>query len=71
MRFDLLKTICPKERQSKGMKRGTRRMYGAHLAFYEARVVAMVCRSFESAGFLLDFGNMRIRVQIDLSSVLA
>jgi hypothetical protein len=46
-------------------------MYGAHLAFHEARVVAMVCRSFESAEFLLDFGNGRIRAQIDLSSILA
>jgi hypothetical protein len=69
--FGLFKVIDSKERQSKGMKGETKKMYRSLLAFYKATIIPMVRWSFERGGFLLDLDDIRNPVQIDPSRVLA
>jgi hypothetical protein len=69
--FGLCKVIYSKERQSKGMKVETKKMYLALLAFYKATILPMVRSSFKRDGFLVDLDDIRNPVQIDPSRVLA
>jgi hypothetical protein len=62
--------IYSKERQSKGMKGETKKMYRVLVAFYKATIIPMVRWSFERAGFLLDLNDIRNPVQIEPSRVL-
>jgi hypothetical protein len=54
----LLKIFYRKERQRKGMKGETRKIYRALLAFYTSRIIPMVQWSFERAGFRLNSDNL-------------
>jgi hypothetical protein len=69
--FGLFKVIYSMERQSKGMKEETKKMYRALPAFYKATIVPMIRWSFERGRFLLDLDDIRNLVQIDPSRVLA
>jgi hypothetical protein len=68
--FRLFKIFYRKERQSKGMKGETRKIYRALLAFYKNRFIPMVRWSFERAGFRLNSDNLLGPLTVDLTPVL-
>jgi hypothetical protein len=68
--FGLFKRIDSKEGKYTAGKGEIRKMYHALLVFYQATLIPMVRWSFERAGFLLDFENIRTPVQIVLGRIL-
>jgi hypothetical protein len=67
--FGLFKIFYRKERQSKGMKRETRKIYRALLAFYKSTIVPMFRWSFERAGFRLNSDNRPSSLTVDPTPV--
>jgi hypothetical protein len=59
-----------KERQSKGMKGKTRKIYRALLAFYKSTIIPMVRWSFERAGFRLNSDNLLSPLTVDPTPAL-
>jgi hypothetical protein len=68
--FVLFKIFYRKERQSKGMKRETRKIYRALLAFYKSTIIPMVRWSFERAGIRLNSNNLLSHLIVDPTPVL-
>jgi hypothetical protein len=68
--FGLFKVFFRKERQSKGMKGETRKIYRVLLAFYKSTIIPMVRWSFERAGFRLNSGNLLSPLTVDPAPVL-
>jgi hypothetical protein len=65
--FGLFKIFDRKERQNKGMKGETRKIYRALQAFYKSMIIPMVLWSFERAGFRLNSDNLLSPLIIDLT----
>jgi hypothetical protein len=68
--FGLFKIFYRKERQSKGMKGETRRIYRTLLAFYKSTIIPMVRWGFEPAGFRLNSDNLLSLLTVDPTPVL-
>jgi hypothetical protein len=68
--FGLFQIFYRKERQSKGMKGETRKIYRALLAFYKSTIIPMVRWSFERAGFRLNSDNLLSPLTVDPTRVL-
>jgi hypothetical protein len=68
--FGLFKIFYRKERQSKGMKGETRKIYRALLAFYKTAIIPMVRWSFERAGFRLNSDNLLSPLTVDPTPIL-
>jgi hypothetical protein len=68
--FGLFKMRYRKEKQSKGMKGETRKIYRALLAFYKSIIIPMVWWSFERAGFRLNSDNLLSPLTVDPTPVL-
>jgi hypothetical protein len=68
--FGLFKIFYRKERQSKGMKGETRKIYRALLAFHKSMIIPMVRWSFKQAGFRLNSDNLLNPLTVDPTSVL-
>jgi hypothetical protein len=68
--FGLFKIFYRKERQSKGMKGETRKIYRTLLAFYKSTIIPMVQWSFERADFRLNFDNILSPLTVDPTPVL-
>jgi hypothetical protein len=68
--FGLFKIVDHKERQSKGMKGKTRKIYRVLLAFYKSTIIPMVRWSFERAGFRLNSDNLLSHLTVDPTPVL-
>jgi hypothetical protein len=68
--FGLFKIFYRKERQSKGMKGETRKIYRALLAFYKSMIIPMVRWSFERAGFHLNSDTLLNHLTVDSTPVL-
>jgi hypothetical protein len=68
--FGLFKIFYRKERQSKGMKGETRKIYRALLAFYKSTIAPMVRWSFGRAGFRLNSDNLLSLLTVDPTPIL-
>jgi hypothetical protein len=68
--FGLFKLFDRKERQSKGMKRETQKIYRVLLAFYKSTIIPMVRWNFERAGFRLNSDNLLSPLAVDPTPVL-
>jgi hypothetical protein len=68
--FGLFKIFYGKERQSKGMKGETRKIYRALLEFCKSTIIPMVGWSFEQAGFRLNSDNLLSHLTVDPTPVL-
>jgi hypothetical protein len=68
--FGLFKIIHRREKNSKGMKGETRKIYRALLAFYKSTIIPMIRWSFERAGFCLNATNLLGPLTIDPRPVL-
>jgi hypothetical protein len=68
--FGFFKIFYRKETQSKGMKKETRKIYRAFLAFYKSTIIPMVWWSFERTGFRLNSDNLLSPVTVDPTPVL-
>jgi hypothetical protein len=68
--FGLFKIIYRKEKQSKGMKGETRKIYRALLAFYKSTIIPMIRWSFERAGLHLNPDDLMGPLTINPGPVL-
>jgi hypothetical protein len=68
--FGLFTIFYHKERQNKGMKRETQKIYRALLAFYKNPIIPMVRWSFERADFRLNSDNFLSPLTGDSTPVL-
>jgi hypothetical protein len=68
--FGLFKIFYRKERQSKGMKGETRKIYRTLLAFSKSTIIPMIRWSFERAGFRLNSDNLLSPLSVDPTPVL-
>jgi hypothetical protein len=59
-----------KERQSKGMKKETRKIYHAILAFYKITIIPVICWSFERSKFRLNPSDLLDAVTVNSTPVL-
>jgi hypothetical protein len=68
--FGLFQIFYCKERQGKGMKGETRKIYRILLAFYKSTIIPMVRWSFERAGFRSNSDNLLSPLTVDPTPVL-
>jgi hypothetical protein len=68
--FGLFEIFCRKERQNKGMKGETRKIYRVLQAFYKSTIIPMVRWSFELAGFHSNSDHLLSLLTVDPTSVL-